>query len=99
MQKKLKENLKMSTIRAKHILVKHEYELEDVKKALTEGKTFEELAGSFSTCPSGRSGGDLGSFGKGQMVPSFEQAAFGLEVGQVSEAVETQFGYHLIYRY
>ena len=89
----------MSTISAKHILVDHEYEAQDIFTKLEKGEsTFEELAQKFSKCPSGKSGGDLGEFGKGQMVKPFEEAAFGLEVGKFSEPVRTQFGYHLIYR-
>ncbi len=86
-------------VQAKHILVDHEHEAQDlVKKLEAKEKTFEELAQSFSKCPSGKSGGDLGSFGKGQMVKPFEDATFELEVGSVSAPVKTQFGYHLIYR-
>lgn len=89
----------MSTITAKHILVDHEYEATDILTKFTKNEnTFEELAEKFSKCPSGKSGGDLGAFGKGQMVAPFEEAAFALEVGKVSEPVRTQFGYHLIYR-
>ncbi len=86
-------------IKARHILVQHEYEAQDLLKKLSEGKTFQELAKSFSKCPSGKSGGDLGEFGRGQMVKSFEEAAFNLEVDQISAPVRTQFGYHLIQRY
>lgn len=89
----------MSNVSAKHILVSQSYEVEDVLRKLEEGKSFEELAKQFSSCPSGQRGGDLGSFRKGQMVPEFEQVAFLLEVGEVSEPVKTQFGYHLILRY
>ncbi len=87
-----------NTVRASHILVEHTHEAEDIQKKLKEGKTFAELAKSFSKCPSRMQGGDLGQFGKGQMVPSFEQAAFALKVGEVSGPVRTQFGYHLIHR-
>lgn len=86
-------------IKARHILVDQEYEAQDLVKKLADGKTFEELAKSFSKCPSGKQGGDLGEFGKGRMVKSFEDAAFALEVNQVSSPVRTQFGYHLIQRY
>ncbi len=86
-------------IKARHILVDQEYEAQDIEKKLQEGKSFEDLAKSFSKCPSGKSGGDLGEFGKGRMVKSFEEAAFGLGVNQVSKPVRTQFGYHLIQRY
>jgi peptidyl-prolyl cis-trans isomerase C len=86
-------------IKARHILVKQEFEVQDLLKGLASGKTFEELARAHSECPSGRSGGDLGEFGKGQMVAPFEQAAFALKVGEVSPPVRTQFGFHLIQRY
>jgi len=60
--------------------------------------TFEQAAIEYSDCPSGAQGGDLGSFGRGSMVPAFEEAAFSLEPGEVSGIVETEFGYHLIKR-
>lgn len=88
----------MSTIAARHILVENKHEAEDLIKKMSEGSTFEELAKSFSKCPSGREGGNLGEFGRGQMVKPFEDAAFALEVDQVSEPIQTQFGYHLIQR-
>ena len=89
----------MSEISAKHILVEQEYEAQDLVKKLKDGDTFDNLAKKFSRCPSGQRGGDLGSFGRGRMVPSFEEAAFALEVDEVSAPVRTQFGYHLIQRY
>ena len=70
---------RMSTIRASHILVDHEHEAQDLIAKLGEGVTFADLAAKFSKCPSGKSGGDLGEFGKGQMVGEFEEAAFALE--------------------
>lgn len=85
-------------ISAQHILVDQEFEANDLLKKLSEGKTFEELARDFSKCPSGKDGGNLGQFGKGMMVPSFEKAAFALNVGETSAPVKTQFGYHLIKR-
>ncbi|ATH07246.1 peptidylprolyl isomerase [Halobacteriovorax marinus] len=88
----------MSQISAQHILVDHEYEITDLLKKIEEGKSFEELARDYSNCPSGKDGGNLGSFGKGMMVKPFEQAAFALKVGEVSGAVRTQFGFHLIKR-
>lgn len=86
-------------VKAKHILVEQEYEAQDLVRKLSEGSKFEDLAQKFSKCPSSASGGDLGAFGRGRMVPSFEEAAFSLDVDQVSAPVKTQFGYHLIYRY
>jgi parvulin-like peptidyl-prolyl isomerase len=59
---------------------------------------FAAVAREYSDCPSGRQGGDLGMFGRGQMVAEFETAAFGLEIGETSDVVETDFGYHLIRR-
>lgn len=88
----------MSKIRASHILVEKEHEADDVLRQLKDGKSFESLAKTFSKCPSGKSGGDLGEFGKGQMVGSFENAAFALKPGEVSGKVKTQFGYHIIKR-
>ena len=69
-----------------------------LKSQLDDGGDFAELARANSDCPSGRSGGDLGQFGRGQMVPAFEQTAFALEVGATSGVVETDFGYHIIQR-
>jgi peptidyl-prolyl cis-trans isomerase C len=88
----------METIAAKHILVENKHEAEDILKKLEEGESFSEMAQKFSKCPSGKTGGDLGEFSKGRMVPSFEEAAFSLDVDQVSGPVQTQFGYHLIKR-
>lgn len=88
---------KGATVSAKHILVASVEKCNEILAAITSGeKVFEEAAQEFSTCPSGQRGGDLGAFGKGQMVPEFEKAAFEAEVGQVVGPVQTQFGYHLI---
>lgn len=70
----------------------------EIKAKLAAGEDFGALAKAHSDCPSGQRGGDLGSFGRGQMVPEFDQAVFGMEVGSVSDVVETPFGYHLIQR-
>ncbi len=86
-------------IKARHILVEQEFEAKDLMKKIEEGKSFEELASTFSKCPSGKRGGDLGEFDRGRMVPSFDEAAFALKVDEISPPVRTQFGYHLIQRY
>jgi peptidyl-prolyl cis-trans isomerase C len=83
-------------IRASHILVEDENKAQKLKESLDSGADFGNLAKKHSMCPSKEKGGDLGFFGKGQMVKEFEDAAFSLEVGQVSGPVKTQFGYHLI---
>lgn len=95
-------------VRASHILVKVEPQatsaekakarekIEGIQQRLQRGGEFAELAREYSDCPSAQRGGDLDFFQKGQMVAPFENAAFSLEPGQVSEVVETQFGYHLI---
>lgn len=72
--------------------------IEELKSAVEEGEDFSELAKTHSDCPSGTEGGDLGSFGRGQMVPEFEESAFSMEVGGTSGVVKTDFGYHLIRR-
>ncbi len=86
------------TFKAKHILVRHEYEAKDLLRKLKEGKSFEELAQDFSLCPSGKRGGDLGEFPKGKMVPAFEKALMQLKENEISDIVKTQFGFHLIKR-
>ncbi|MCD8377467.1 MAG: peptidyl-prolyl cis-trans isomerase [Candidatus Gastranaerophilales bacterium] len=83
-------------VRASHILVKTEEEADKLYEELENGADFAALAEEHSLCPSKRDGGDLKFFGRGMMVKPFEDAAFSLEVGQVSKPVETQFGWHLI---
>lgn len=87
-----------SEIQASHILVEDEELAKDLIKRINAGEDFAELAKEFSTdTGSGSLGGDLGSFGKGMMVPEFEAAAYALEIGNVTpEPVESQFGYHII---
>lgn len=91
-------NPRPKSIKASHILVEHEYEAQDVLRALNEGKSFEDVATKFSKCSSARKGGDLGYFGRTRMVAEFSEAAFGLEINQVSGPVRTKFGYHIIKR-
>ena len=81
-----------------HILVKEEQNAIQILKELDSGKEFSEIAREQSLCPSGRDGGDLGSFGQGQMVPEFEKAAFALKPGETSKPVKTEFGWHIIKR-
>ncbi len=83
-------------VRAKHILVDTKAEASRIKAEIDDGASFDYYAQRYSKCPSGRNGGDLGYFGKGQMVKPFEDAAFNGEKGKVSEPVKTQFGWHLI---
>jgi peptidyl-prolyl cis-trans isomerase C len=95
-------------VRASHILIKVDpkadesqraearKQIEEIKRKLQEGEDFATLAKSFSQSPSGARGGDLGYFRRGEMVGPFEEAAFALKPGEVSDPVETTFGYHLI---
>lgn len=83
-------------VRARHILVKTEQEAKDLVKQLKGGADFTELAKKSSDGPSAQTGGDLGYFSRGQMVKPFEDAAFALQKGQISEPVQTEFGWHVI---
>lgn len=83
-------------VKASHILVSSLDEAKSVLAELKKGKDFGDLAKKYSNCPSGANGGDLGFFGKGQMVKEFEDAAFKMKVGEVSQPIKTQFGWHLI---
>ena len=92
------EKPKGGQIRASHILVKKLSEADNILEDLEAGVNFEKLAKQNSTCPSAKRGGDLGIFGKGQMVPEFERAVYALKVGEISKPVKTQHGYHIIKR-
>ena len=85
-----------SKIEASHILVKTEQEANVAFYDVTHGKSFEDVAKSVSICPSAKKGGNLGWFGKNQMVKEFENAAFALKKGEVSRPVKTQFGWHIL---
>ncbi len=100
-------------VSASHILLMHEGspdstatrtkeeaagQIAGLKAEIDGGADFAALARTHSDCPSAASGGDLGTFGRGMMVPEFEAAAYGIEIGEVSDVIETTFGYHLIHR-
>ena len=86
-----------STVCANHILVPTEMDAIKLKSQINNFEDFQYYAKMYSACPSGRQGGALGCFGRGQMVKPFEDAAFNGEIGEVSNPVKTQFGYHLIW--
>lgn len=91
----------MDQVAAFHILTETQESAAQLHKQLTENATmdnFVALAKEHSKCPSGQNGGNLGLFNRGQMVKPFEDAAFGMQVGQLSDPVQTQFGWHLIVR-
>ena len=85
-------------VRASHILVETEQQAQSLIEQVRNGANFADLARQHSRCPSSRAGGDLGQFGRGQMVPEFEQAAFDNPVGALVGPVRTQFGYHVVQR-
>lgn len=86
----------IKSVRAGHILVNTKGEADLIKSKIDNGGNFETLARKYSNCPSAESGGDLGYFERGQMVKEFEDTAFELPVGEVSNSVKTVFGWHLI---
>ncbi len=81
-----------------HILVKTEQEAKAVLDRLNKGEKFANIAQQVSLCPSGKRGGDLGTFTRGKMVKEFETVAFALQKGQISAMVKTKFGYHIVKR-
>jgi parvulin-like peptidyl-prolyl isomerase len=103
----------MSNVRASHILLMYkgssrssatrskaeaEQQIQEIERQLQGGADFAALAKAHSDCPSKSKGGDLGQFGRGQMVRPFEDATYAMQIGDVSGVVETDFGYHLIKR-
>jgi peptidyl-prolyl cis-trans isomerase C len=103
------DKIEAGQMRASHILLKTDdkdetakaaakVKIEELLKQAKAGSDFVELARANSDCPSASGGGDLGFFDKGRMVPPFEQAAYALKEGQISDVVETRFGYHIIRR-
>ncbi len=86
----------MAKAAARHILVENEEACQALKEKIEAGADFADLARESSKCSSGQQGGDLGEFGKGQMVPEFDKVVFSEEIGKVHGPVKTQFGYHLL---
>ncbi len=86
----------MKKATARHILVSSEEQCQQLKTEIEAGADFADMAKQHSSCPSGAQGGDLGSFGPGQMVPEFDQVVFSADVSTVQGPVKTQFGYHLL---
>ena len=87
---------KLTKVAAQHILVRTASDAVSIKKELDKGGNFEYYAQKYSICPSGKNGGYLGYFEKGQMVPEFEKKAFSMEVGEISNPIRTNFGWHII---
>ncbi len=95
-------------VRARHILIKMDKgadaaekeeagkKIAAIRERLEKGEAFEDLAKEASACPSGKNGGDLGYFGRGKMLKAFEDAAFALQPGEMSDVVETEYGLHII---
>ena len=86
----------MAQAAARHILVSSEEKCIELKKEIENGADFADIAKKNSSCPSGRSGGDLGTFGPGQMVKEFDEVVFSADLNTVQGPVKTQFGYHLL---
>ena len=86
----------MAQASARHILVDTEAKCLELKNAIENGADFAQVAKENSSCPSSRDGGNLGTFGPGQMVKEFDTVVFSAPVGQVQGPVKTQFGYHLV---
>ena len=89
---------KPGQVRTSHILVDKHSQAQALISRINDGEDFAKIAREYSTCPSKKKGGDLGFFEKGKMVPEFERAVRSLKVGEISEPVKTQFGWHLIKR-
>lgn len=85
-------------IKASHILVENFSKAQEIYEDLQVGENFENLARTYSICPSKKRGGNLGEFSKGDMVPEFWNASIKLKRGEISQPVKSRFGYHLIKR-
>lgn len=86
----------MAKATARHILVATEEKCNELKQQILDGTDFGKIAQENSSCPSGARGGDLGSFGPGQMVPEFDKVVFSAPINEVQGPVQTQFGFHLL---
>ena len=86
----------MAKVRARHILVSSKEDCEDLKSQIEGGADFAQVAKNHSQCPSGKQGGDLGEFGKGEMVREFDEVVFTAEIGKVHGPIKTDFGFHLL---
>ena len=86
----------MSQATARHILVDSEQKCQSIIDEINGGADFAALAKEHSSCPSGNSGGELGTFGRGQMVAEFETACFDGDVNAVQGPIKTQFGFHVV---
>ena len=86
----------MASASARHLLVDSEELCNELKAKIEAGADFADVAKEYSSCPSGKDGGDLGTFGEGQMVPEFDAVVFHEAVNVVHGPVKTQFGYHLL---
>lgn len=86
----------MAQATARHILVSTEEKCNELKSAIEQGADFAQVAKENSSCPSSRDGGNLGSFGPGQMVREFDEVVFSAPINEVQGPVKTQFGYHLL---
>lgn len=92
-----KENFqKPEMLNASHILIDSEEKANEIAEEIKNGLSFEDAAVKYSSCPSKEQGGNLGEFGRGQMVPEFENAAFEMVEGTISDPIKSQFGYHII---
>ena len=95
-QEQKKSQNEVVKVKVEHILVKTFKEAEELRIRILNGESFEKIAEKYSLCPSGKEGGNLGYIKKGQTVKEFEDAVFALPLGELSQPVKTQFGWHLI---
>ena len=90
--------IRAGKIKASHILVDKFNQAQEIYEDLKAGEDFSKLAQQYSNCPSKKRGGNLGEFSKGDMVPEFWNASTKLKIGEISQPIKTQFGYHIIKR-